>query len=108
MSFPAIFSPKPRQIRKILSNTLVAFASLLLAYFFTTGPVTRFAPDAADKIYAPLSAVGDNKFLGPIQRALPSRPAPFVFSFCTSRSAFRMANDFWVEYGRTTLKRGCA
>ena len=37
----------------------------VVAYLFSTGPVTRLSPRAADKIYVPLSPVVDSKVFGP-------------------------------------------
>jgi hypothetical protein len=38
-------------------------------YLFSTGPVVRWFPNLGEAIYAPLSSVADNEFLGPALRA---------------------------------------
>ena len=38
---------------------------LVMAYLVSSGPMTRWQPAIADKIYAPLSPLANSKMLGP-------------------------------------------
>jgi len=56
------------EVKSSLSFCILALCLLVFVYLFSTGPVTRWFPEAADKIYAPLSWIAKNKDLGRLFR----------------------------------------
>jgi hypothetical protein len=54
--------------RSWLKRVLFWLCFAMLVYLFATGPITRWAPEFAEKIYAPLSSLVDNNMFGRMLR----------------------------------------
>lgn len=56
-------------VKTSIGYALLFVAVLTLAYVLSTGPVTRWSPQFADKIYAPLAPLGRSPTAGRPLRA---------------------------------------